>query len=265
MWHSDHEHTPEEIEVLKELERDLFMADPGLRSMWNNNFEEYFQALFDSNKWNDKQDQRQHEISGNMGLKMMQDPEYAKFMKEQAIFDEVLSGEMKIHNAPIEMQERLRNMIKEQEEMETGLNEGLDVWIEKQEKEENNGDPLLKTSKRWMMKITKDSGLLYEATGNIELFRIMHNATVVASKIVGATSFEKNPEYSNSSDQEIVQTDYTLSLISVRRCIESLEKLRDNDTIASKIPATSYIKTAKEIRQELIDRLDGFEQLRYKK
>ena len=145
MWHSDHTYNKEELAVLRELEYDLFMANPGFRSMWNNNFEEYFNALFNEQKWKAREQERHHDHENNwpntMSRQMIEDPEFARFMRDQAIMDEVLFGELDITHAPIEMQAELRQAMREQEQIQEAIEEDFENWMEQEDEKERKENP----------------------------------------------------------------------------------------------------------------------------
>ena len=262
MWHAGRQYTKEEVEVIRELEYDLFMFDPGFRSAWNNNFERYFEALFDEELWEKHQRERSIELDKGMGMKMMQDSEFAQFMKHEALIDSVLLGEIPLHNAPMDIREEVREIYRESEEAEKHLrlHEMLGVPLAF---ESNNDlwqkDPLFNQAFEWGDELGKAAVIIYEKDRNIEIFRILNNCSLVASKIIGAIDYE--PFEGEDWQWRLDRNCYTLSLTSLQRCIESLEKLDNN---FKPLMAGDFIGTAKKIRQALIDRLDKIEQSRFK-
>lgn len=270
MWHSDKQYTKEEIEIIRELEYDLFMYNPGFRSMWNNDFELYFKALFDERLWQEMEQKRHGKFHNNMEVRMINDPEFAEFMKEQSIIDSVLFGDMKIEHAPFGLQQEIRNIIKGSEDLNKDfeLREklGLPFNLTNEEDEEEKDNPLYKDAKDWGMQLMNISGPLYEQTKDINLFRILKNCTMVASKIVGAGSvdYESMGEDSFDFAWRVDRNDYNLSLTSLKRCMESLEKISSNKNLAAKINYNKFLTQAKAIRTNLIDLLDSIEQERFK-
>ncbi len=150
MWHSDHEHSEEEIKVLRELEYDLFMFDPSFREIWNNDFDSYFNSLFDEQAWENKMHQAIEKAGPLMSRQMMEDPEFGEYIKEQAIIDEVLSGELKLEHAPIEMRQELEQLLNAREE---------------DQEPENINDPLYIKANNWAGELSKNVGPLYEQFG----------------------------------------------------------------------------------------------------
>ncbi len=98
----------------------------------------------------------------------------------------------------------------------------------------------------------------------VKLFRVLSNCYLVSGKI----AFAYTPETWNlpprNSQWQGDKIGYTLALTSLRRCIESLTKLKKNLKIAKNLDIPHFTETAKLIEKELIDNLDELEQKRLK-
>lgn len=254
MWHSDHEHTEEEIKVLRELEYDLFMYDLGFRTIWNNDFDAYFKSLFDEELWENKMEQAMNRASQDMSRQMLEDPEFAAFMKEQAIVEGVLTGELRPENAPVEMRQDLEALLNREQQ-----------WDELDETENpETGDALYITAKNWATNLSKKVGPLYEQFGNIELFRILTNCYIVPGKIIFAQDGMNLDIEGLGKQWQPDRIGYTLALTSLRRCVESLTSLQKNKKLVKLLGPQKLLNAAKKIQKELIDRLDEIEQQRLK-
>jgi hypothetical protein len=255
MWHSDKTPSPEELQVLKELEYDLFMFNPGFRSMWNNNFEEYFKALFDEEKWEKKTEERDAHLGENVSLNITKDPEFAEFMQKQAIMGEVLSGNLKIEHVPFKLQAEMKQLLKENEATKEGweLKErlGLDPF---DDEDPWKKDPLFNMAFEWSEKVSKKLFPFYEETKNIDAFRILNNCGLVASKIVGASTEVDNNEM--DFEWRIDRIGYTLSLTSLKRCIDSLQKLIKTTKNPLRDELKNLLSTAQGMGLELTERLE---------
>jgi hypothetical protein len=260
MWHSDHDHTEEEIKVLRELEYDLFMYDPGFRRIWQNDFNGYFHSLFDEQAWESKMNQvfaGQAGAESGISQKMLADPEFARYMKEQVIIEEVLAGELQPEHAPVEMRQQLEQIMAEQN---NGDGFEMDIEIEQVDIK----DQLFLDAAKWASGLSKQAGPLYEQFGNIQLFRILANCYIVSGKI----AFAQEPDafFPESGYQwQADRVGYSLALTSLRRCMESLEKLRKNLKIAKRLDLKGFAATARTIQTGLMDRLDEIEQMRLQK
>jgi hypothetical protein len=235
------------------------MFDPGFRELWNNDFEAYFHSLFDEQAWESKMRQASSFTTyagGDISRQMLEDPQFAAYMREQAIIEEVMSGELKPENAPVEMRRQLEQMLAKQ----GGPWPDEDVELEIID-EEPIDDPLYIKADKWAVDLSKKVGPLYEQFGDIKLFRVLTNCYIVAGKIAFAKMEENlEPGFQWQNDR----VGYTLALTSLRRCLESLDKLRDNLKIAKRLNISKFLETAKAIQTQLIDRLDEIEQKRLK-
>jgi hypothetical protein len=264
MWHADHEHSEEEMEVLRELEYDLFMYNPGFRSMWNDDFEAYFKSLFNEQVWEEKLEERLEKIEGNMSHKMIQDPEFAEFMKRQALIDSVLFGDLAIEHAPIDIQEEVREIQQELEETDKDL-EIRDMFGIKEFPEEPwQKHPLFKKAKDWGRSLHAALSPLYDTHPNKDIFRILNNCDLVSVKLISV--LDPNDDFTQEDyEWRTDRIGLKLSLTSLQRCLESLERLSTLPELSQKIDTLNPIKIGKEIQQELIDKLDTIEQEHYKK
>ncbi len=258
MWHSDHDHTEEEVKVLRELEYDLFMYDPGFRRLWGNDFEGYFHSLFDEQSWENKINQAFTGAESDISRHMLEDPEFARYMKEQTIIEEVLAGELQPEYAPVEMRQELERMMAEQD---SGDGPGIDIEMD----EPDIADQLYQDAEKWAHNLSKQIGPLYEQFGDIKLFRILANCYIVAGKIAFAQEPDIFFDVSGSYQWQADRVGYALALTSLRRCLESLEKLKKNLKIAKKLDIKSFLRTGRTMQTQLLDRLDEIEQQRLQK
>lgn len=250
MWHAGHNYTKEEKEVLRELEYDLFMYNPGFRSMWHNNFEKYFEATFDEEKWEQREEEREKEIAEEVGRQMIEDPDYATMMHKRAVVEEALFGDLDPVHVPIEMRADVEELKREIEESDEDF-------------DDDDNDPLYMLAKNWGMNLMLKAGKLLEQKDSIHLFRILTNCTIVPAKITGAGTYI--PSEGEDFEWRIDRACYNLALSSMLRCLESMEKLQENKTIAKKLDLEKYLHNGREIKQQLIDRLDTIEQERFKR
>lgn len=239
MWNADQNYTKEELETVRELEYELFMADPGFRLMWHDDFEEYFKGTMNEEYWHKREEERHRELTEQTRRRMIEDPGYANWRSElamaedtvlQALSDPVLSRGRRFERA------------------------NLDLDYERPDYE---SDPLYLAAKNWSRELSQKADELYEQTKFLPLFRIAKNAPYVASKIVFAAG---NTHAEDEIDLEW-RTDrvgYTLSLSCLNRCLDSLVELKDMDF-------ADFQKQGNRMRQELIDRLEKIEQLRFKR
>ncbi len=246
MWHSDCEHNEEEIKVLKELEYDLFMLNPGFRKLWNDDFESYFKSLFNEDEWENQMDSKMVDLQSDISRKMIEDHEFANYMKEQAILDEVLNGDLRIENVPVEMRENLEKIVTKVESQTSPEDEIINEFFDFSDN--NIKDPLYQKSKKWGIKLTKLLGPIYERTQNTDIFRIMVNCGMVAVQ----------------TETENEKVGFILALKSLRRCIESMQKLKNKKTIFKKTQFNKFLSDAADIQSKLIDRLDDLDQNNYK-
>jgi hypothetical protein len=260
MWHAGKQYSEEEIKILRELEYDLFMFDPGFRSAWNNNFEQYFKALFDEQLWEKHRVERSRVLDQDMSLKMASDPEFSKFMQHQSLIDSVLFGDFPIDNAPIEVQQEVKEIYRESEEAnrDMKLQDMLGIpFIPEPNNDPWQKDSLFNLAFEWGDTLGSQAATIYEKDKNLEIFRILNNCTLVGSKMISAIDYEPFP--GEDWQWRLDRIGYTLSLTSVRRCLESLNKLNN---VFEQFKVESFIETARQIQQELIDRLDKIEQSR---
>jgi len=198
-----------------------------------------------------------------MSLQMMKDPEFAKFMQHQALIDQVLFGDLPIENAPFEVQQEVKEIYKESKEADENfkVREMLGVPFE-QELDPWQKDKLFNQAFEWGDRLGKITAKIYENNKDINIFRILNNCALVASKMIGALDYE--PWEDEEWQWRLDRIGYTLSLTSLRRCLESLEKLRNNE-ISNLLKPEQFITKGKTIQQELIDRLDKIEQEKFRK
>lgn len=257
MWYADRTYTPEEIHVLKELEYDLFMFNPGFRSLWNNNFEEYFKALFNAEAWKEKQGQSRNGWEHNMHM----DPKFRAFMQRQGLIDQVLFGDIDIKNVPLDVQREIEEIQRESQEAaeQVALYERLGLNPFEQEGEEEQ-DELYKKASAWREGLSTTFSSFYEQTKHIDAFRVLTNYGEVPAKIYSVVddSSETDVEFEWRPDR----IGYALALTSLNRCIESFENLHGFPELEQIIDA--HLPATKEIRQELMDRLENIEMLRFR-
>jgi hypothetical protein len=252
MWLADRNYTPEELAIVKEHEYDLFMYNPGFRAMWHNNFEEYFKGLRDEAYWNKREEQREKEIEAEVSYNMMRDPEYASMMHERAMTEEALFGD------PDEsMLARGRQFEREQMLKDVGEYQTLRKW---------ENDELYKTARDWSMELLESGGKLEQKTKNIHIFRVLTNVLTVSGKIVWGSTDRIDEEIAEEMDDYQWQMDrvgYTLSLTSLKRCLESLGKWKAENPQNRQFDES--ISQGKLIQQQLLDRLEEIEQKRLKR
>ncbi len=240
MWNSDKNLTPEEKDVMREFEYTYFMYNPGFRSMWYDNFEEYFKGTLDEKYWEKREKEREKEIQEKIEYNMRTNPEYANRMHEMAIFEETLFGDPdESYIAKSRWFER-QQLQKEMEEYEDPNEKRLE------------SDKLYHMAKKWSQDVLVVASEEYEKTKDLNLFRISTNCLPVSGKIVFASN-EPNDDFYSTKEDFLWRTDrigYILSLASLQRCIESFRKLERNDKI------DKFISNALVIQKELIDRID---------
>jgi hypothetical protein len=254
MWYSDQTYTPEEIQVLKELEYDLFMFNPGFRSQWNNNFEAYFKALFNKEAWEESQTKSLNRWED----RMQQDPEMRAFLQRQHLIDEVLFGDLDIKNVPIDVRQEIEEIYRESKEADEQVELYERLGVNAFEEAENEAeDTLYEKAQEWQAGMTKVFTNFHEATKHTDAFRILVNHALVAAKIYSVVDDfdETEIDYEWRPDR----INYTLALTSLNRCIESMENLRGFPQVETVIDA--HLPLAREIRQELIDRLENIARL----
>ncbi|OGE74291.1 MAG: hypothetical protein A3I07_04525 [Candidatus Doudnabacteria bacterium RIFCSPLOWO2_02_FULL_42_9] len=235
MWNAGNNYSQEELEVVKELEQELFKYNLGFRAMWHDNFEEYFKGTLDEEYWNQREQQRSKELEEIVRKKMIEDFEYLKFRREMALIEDELFSD---HNFSLESEMRFQ--------------ERREKWKD---------DKLYKIAKVWSIDMLKRSCDLYERHKFIHLFRILKNCNYVASKIVYASNdydFEDVIENFNDLAWNISWVGYTLSLTFLNRCLESLSKLENENKIIFNFG--EYISTGLQIKRELMDRLETLHQ-----
>lgn len=239
MWYSDRIYSKEELAILRELEQEMFKFNPGFRAMWHNDFEEYFKCTQDGAYWEKREEEREQELQVSMQRRIIEDPEYYQRMHEMAPIEEQFNGDL----------DPMATL-----SLRTGSGRALEEDEDFEYKRKWENDPLLKQAKEWMMYMLKTAGPLYDQTKNLALFRLLTNAPVVTGKIV----FAQGGGMEYGPDDIGWRTDrvgYHLSLISLNRCIESLQELQQSD-LHSQLPLDEYLHRARPIRQELIDRLE---------
>ncbi len=251
MWHSGKNYTDEEWKIVKEHEYYLFMYNPGFRAMWHNNFEEYWKGLRDEEYWERREEEREKELA-EIVRENMKDPEYASRMNEITIIEETLFGNPETSPIARSRWFEREQMLKEMENYDSSKK-----W---------RNDELLKTAKNWGMDLLKIIANSQEKTKNIHLFRVQTNVLTVSGKIVGALSSGDNEaleEYLDDYQWQLNRVDYTLSLISLKRCLESLTqwKLENNNSKEF----DKFSSQGRLIQQQLLDRLDEIEQRRLKR
>ena len=173
-------------------------------------------------------------------------------MNEIAIIEETLFGDPATSPIARSRWFEREQMLKEMEDFDRH-----DRWED---------DRLYQLSKDWMMEILLGGGNLYEESKNIELFRLLENAPTVSGKIVFASGNDYEDEEQDADDFKW-RTDfigYHLSLLSLRRCLDALNKLRGDKHVADVLNLDKLENTAKQIQAQLIDRLDDIEQQRLK-
>ncbi len=258
MWHSNKKYSPGEIEVIRELEYDLFMFNQGFRKLWNDNFEDFFNALFSQKAWENKH----VEAYGTWEEQVDREPELRAFLQKESLIDEVLLGDIDIKNVPIKVQEEIKEIYRESREVAQRIefceSLGINPYDEAEEENENI-EPLLRKADRWKEKLNLLIEPLHKELKNIDLFRLLQNYEQISASIFYAlenglhepgTNFQWRPD----------RIGYTLALTSVSRCIQSFERLKNLPQIELKF--NDFLHTAKEIEQELIDRLANIEQSR---
>jgi hypothetical protein len=174
---------------------------------------------------------------------------------------------MRIEHAPFELQQEIRQIMKESEDLDTDyrLNEmlGINTFPESVLQDPWERDPLFNMAFEWGEELGKKAIMLYEDIKNIELFRIANNCPLVASKLIGALSETDfgGVDFEWREDR----IGYTLSLTSLNRSIDSLQKLETQHEVTNKLNTANFLKTAKVIRSQLIERLDSIVQEKLKK
>ncbi len=260
MWYSGQRFTPDEIQVLRELEYNLFMSDPGFRSMWADNFEEYFKALFDEKMWTEKEEERYEYISNNISQRMIEDREFSKKMRAEALADSVLEGEISLESVPVEVREEVRkiqeqsnNSLRDLQVSELlGVSSNFDSPWEK--------DPLFNQAYEWAHSLGNLAGKLYEQNKNIDIFRILNNSGLVASKLLNTLVETNNETDLGDIEVQIKKVYGDLSILSLNRCIESLERLAGDSSMIKELDVENFLLIAKKIRPQLIERLDNIQQ-----
>ena len=253
MWYSDRTYSPEEIEILRELEYDLFMFNPGFRSVWGNDFKTFFKALVNKELW----DERNSKVHGSWEDRMEQDSEFRAFMQRQSLIDEVLLGDLDIKYVPLDVQAEIKETQRESEEAAKQVELYERLGLNPCEDHEEH-DVLYTKANNWQEGLNDILYDFYKQTKHKDAFRILQNHSQVPVKIYSVADMrEYEPDLDFQWRPDRIA--YTLALTSVNRCLESLENLKDT-AIGPNLD--SHVATAKEIRQELMDRLDAIEQLR---
>ena len=138
MWNAGNNYSEKELEVVKELEFELFKYNPGFRSMWHDNFEAYFQGTLDEERWERCERERNKELEEIHRKRMVEDFEYVRFQHELAVLEEQLFGDS---NFPMK------------------YNEWQKDWSKSREKWEN--DKLYQIAKDWGWKLSRTVLELY--------------------------------------------------------------------------------------------------------
>lgn len=239
MWDPDKNYSKEELVIVRELEYDLFMANPGFRGMWHDDFEEYFKGTLDEEYWNKRDQEREKEIEESVRRGMIEDPNYASWRNELAMIEDAI---FKSYADPI---------------LSRGRKFELSRIEQEYERPDYEKDPLYILAKKWSRDASQKFYQFYEETKLLPAFRIAINAHYVASKIVFASgSFHDEDEV--ELEWRTDRIGYTLSLLCLNRCLDSLAELKQNDLV-------NFQKRGSDIRQVLIDRLEDIEQLRFKR
>ncbi|MBI2607601.1 MAG: hypothetical protein HYW51_02130 [Candidatus Doudnabacteria bacterium] len=239
MWYSGNDFTNEELEVLKELERELFKYNPGFRAMWHDDFEEYFKGTLNEEYWERREKQRNKELEEIVRKRMVEDFEYVKFRHELAEIEEMLSRDDLFS-------------IKARAGFE-------DEWEKAQEKKRE--DKLYVTAKDWSFELSHLAYELYETYKLLPLFRIGKNASYVAAKIAYASAdFRERIETLEDLARNTSWIGYTLALTFLNRSLESLEKLERENELAVRIDLDRFQTTGSKMKLELMDRLEKFHQ-----
>jgi len=251
MWNEGKNLSPEELEIMREFEYTYFMYNPGFRSMWLDNFDEYFKGTQDEKYWERREREREKEIQAHMEYNMRTNPEYASRMHEMAILEETLFGDpAESYIARSRWFER-EQMMKEMAEYEDPIDRILE------------GDKLYHLAKDWSIKVLKTAGEAYEKTKSPDWFRICTNCLPVAGKIVfasGSISEYLEDEAYSTPEDFLWRTDrigYILSLASLQRCLESLRRLKEKDL---NLKVDRFIIDGLTMQAELIDRLEEIQQ-----
>ncbi len=249
MWNTG-DYTTEELEVLKEREYDLFMFNPGFRAMWHDNFEEYFRGTLDEEYWQKREQEREKEIEEEVHNRMLTDPEYRQWRNELAIIEQEAFRE---YTDPILAKGR-----KFEREQISDLEHDYDnrQWEK---------DSLHEIAQKWGRNLGKATDKLYQIVKNINLFRISVNVNYISSKIRFALPHRHFREEDYDLEWRTDRIGYVLALTFLKRCLDSLELLRNEPKASTDFNINEYVETGKEIRQELINRLEEIEQLRFKK
>ncbi len=240
MWNAGHNYNHAELEVVKELERELFKYNPGFRSMWHDDFEAYFRGTMNQERWERRERERSKELAEIQRKRMLEDFEYVRFRHELAVLEEQLFGDSNFSMK---------------------YNEWQKDWSQRREKWET--DKLYQTAKDWGWELSKAAFQLYEKYKIIHLFRIGINASYVPAKIVFASSDTPFEEPINSLEDLSWNTSwigYTLSATFANRSLESLLELKQGKSNIN-LNLEKFLRIGLGIRKELIDRLEKLHQL----
>lgn len=235
MWNANHNYTNEELEIVKELERELFKYNLGFRSMWHDNFEEFFRGTLDEKVWENREKERNKELEAVHRKRMVEDFEYVRFQHELAVLEEQIFSD-----ANFSMK----------------YNEWQKDWNKRREKWEN--DKLYRVAQDWGWQLSRAALEHYTKNKAIHLFRIGINSSYVPAKIVFASSDTPFEEPINNLQDLVWNTSwigYTLAATFTNRTLESLLRLKQQHIVVD-LSIDSYLKVGLSIRTELMDRLE---------
>jgi len=233
MWNTNHNYSKEELEIIKELEKDLFNHNPGYRAMWHDNFEAYFAGTLDEKLWNQRVAERKSELGELERKRMTTDFRYVQFQKEFAeIQENTFSG-----------------FYSDDEEFEKYYNS---------RKKREDTDELYQLSKAWSMDLSEKALTAYEKTKSLPLFRIFKNASQISGKWQHIFAVEEKEEYEDYGEMRQVWSTYNLILTFVNRCIESLNDLKDQKL--ENFELDKVLNTGFKVKEGLIDRLEFIQQ-----
>lgn len=238
MWNQGANYNEDELEVVKELEQELFKYNPGFRAMWHDNFEEYFKGTFDEKYWNQAEERRNIELDQMAKKRMLEDFEYVAFQHDMAMTQEMFSRD-----------DLFSLKAKDKFHQNT------------REKWEN--DQLYQVAKDWGWKLSKFAIELYEKNNMIPLFRIARNASYVPAKIVFGLPDSDWEEKAESLDELAWDTSwigYTLALTFLTRSLASLDTLKASNYSEIGLDYDYFKTIGLKIKLELMDRLENLHQ-----
>ncbi len=212
MWYANDNYSKEEQLILMELEYDLFRCNPGLRAMWQDNFQEYFRGTLNEEYW--------------------------KYRERAWLSKQKLKGKrfgFKDYECAHAIEEIIQLSTPDSENLDSVTD---DPDFEKKIKAvfKKTDSKLLRWARGWADSLIPKLEVLYQESNNINCFRILVNAPYIPSKIV----FASVENYRDSKFECDLQwrTDkigYSLALASLRRCLESLQVLHSHPKTECKL------------------------------